>query len=100
MIIQNQVMCHNCSDQPYSRHRHDYVECLCGNVAVDGGMEYLRRVGGPYKELSYSIEDKTINTAIRYLNEARDSGRNDLGLVLAVIRALNKDGYIAHSTTE
>jgi hypothetical protein len=27
-----------------SVHRHDFVRCECGKVAVDGGTHYLRRL--------------------------------------------------------
>lgn len=32
-----------CNELIESRHVHDYVSCNCGNIAVDGGKEYLRR---------------------------------------------------------
>ena len=28
-----------------STHVHDFVSCKCGKLCVDGGLEYLRRVG-------------------------------------------------------
>jgi len=53
-IIRNSVRCGLCGDEIESRHRHDFVQCRCGNVAVDGGHDYLRRVfsGGPYEDTS------------------------------------------------
>ena len=37
-----------------SKTRHDFVTCFCEAIAVDGGREYIRRVGKPelIKELS------------------------------------------------
>lgn len=40
----NAVRCGECNDEIVSRHRHDFVRCKCGNVAVDGGNAYRKRV--------------------------------------------------------
>ena len=26
-----------------SKDRHDFVRCNCGNIAVDGGLDYIKR---------------------------------------------------------
>lgn len=44
IIIKNAVKCNLCEEVIESVHRHDFKYCKCGNVAVDGGKEYLRRV--------------------------------------------------------
>ncbi len=45
MITHNRAACKLCGEIIESRHRHDFVGCMCGTIAVDGGREYLRRVG-------------------------------------------------------
>ncbi len=45
MILSNQVECLKCGDKPFSAHRHDFKYCKCEKVAVDGGMDYLKRMG-------------------------------------------------------
>lgn len=42
-IIKNALKCLKCGDIIESKNRHDYVTCSCGNVSVDGGLDYLRR---------------------------------------------------------
>lgn len=42
-IIRNSAKCLKCGDEIESKHRHDFVQCSCGNVFVDGGKDYLRR---------------------------------------------------------
>ena len=42
-IIRNAIRCNHCGDVIESTYRHNYVECSCGTVAVDGGTDYLRR---------------------------------------------------------
>ena len=43
-IIENSAKCLKCGDKIISKHRHDYITCSCGNVSVDGGLDYRRRV--------------------------------------------------------
>ena len=44
MIIRNSATCTSCSRDIESVHRHDFITCECGNVAVDGGKDYIRRI--------------------------------------------------------
>ena len=57
-VIVNKVRCKSCDDIIESKHRHDFVFCKCGKIAVDGGKEYLRRVGDlkNYDDLSVTTE--------------------------------------------
>lgn len=36
------IRCRNCGDEITSKHRHDYVRCSCGDLAIDGGNDYTR----------------------------------------------------------
>lgn len=60
-IIHNKARCKSCGTVIESRSVHDFVGCVCfveskgrRGIAVDGGHEYLRRVGNPdeYEDLS------------------------------------------------
>ena len=42
-ITRNAIRCNHCGDVIESTYRHDYIQCSCGKVAVDGGTDYLRR---------------------------------------------------------
>jgi hypothetical protein len=44
-IIKNSVQCAKCLDIIESVHTHDFKSCKCGRVSIDGGTDYLRRVG-------------------------------------------------------
>lgn len=46
-ILHNRIRCKLCGDVIESTHHHDFKWCSCGKVAVDGGHDYLRRVGDP-----------------------------------------------------
>lgn len=61
MIILNQAKCLRCGDVITSTHRHDFVWCSCKSIAVDGGKEYLRRVGNREDIKEMSITDDKIS---------------------------------------
>ena len=42
-LVRNAIRCKHCGDVIESKRRHDYHECSCGTVSVDGGLSYLRR---------------------------------------------------------
>lgn len=52
IILSNKIQCNKCKDIIESKHRHDFVTCSCGAVSVDGGKDYLRRLGTDYSDLS------------------------------------------------
>jgi hypothetical protein len=43
VIIRNAAECRLCGDVIESKHGHDWVECGCGEIFVDGGHAYIRR---------------------------------------------------------
>ena len=38
----NGIFCPDCEQFIFSRFRHDFTSCKCGNTSVDGGLDYLR----------------------------------------------------------
>ena len=44
-ILVNKIQCKKCKDIIESKYVHDFKWCVCRNIAVDGGLVYLRRVG-------------------------------------------------------
>lgn len=93
-ILSNQVRCKVCDDEPYSANRHDFKRCKCGNIAVDGGMDYLRRVGGEqgFEDLSISISDKLYQDLESEISWCTDTGRNERGYICAIARVLRDNG--------
>lgn len=37
------MQCQDCGDIIYSRAGHDFRNCTCGKIFVDGGFDYCRR---------------------------------------------------------
>ena len=56
----NAIQCTVCDDVIESKHRHDFKWCGCGSCAVDGGKDYMRRLGNQsnWIELSVPEEDE------------------------------------------
>ncbi len=112
VLIQNELKCKNCGDIVHSAYRHDFKYCKCGSVAVDGGTDYIRRVGNveDIVERSMHMDEDALEDckdAIRwafeyFANERRedDTGRNELGVTLAVIRTLRQHGLLDISKFE
>lgn len=58
----NKARCKKCGDIIVSKHCHDFKECTCKNIFVDGGREYLRRGAvdlNDIEELTEYFEDET-----------------------------------------
>ncbi len=55
-IKPNKIQCKKCGDIIESTDVHDLKYCSCKSVAVDGGPEYMKRIGNAndYVELSYT----------------------------------------------
>ena len=39
------IRCVHCKDEIFSEYRHDWHQCKCGKVFVDGGYDYFRTGG-------------------------------------------------------
>ena len=99
MILSNQIACLRCGDEPYSAHRHDFSACDCGAVFVDGGMDYIRRVGKreDYEEISIVIDDSEY---ILLANAIEDETKNTLGKICNLARVLRDEFNINIGETE
>lgn len=53
-IISNKIKCKKCGYIIESKSTNDYKKCSCGTVAVDGGKDYLKRIGNEedYEDIS------------------------------------------------
>ncbi len=58
IILRNSAKCLNCNEEIESKHRHDFATCKCGNLSVDGGLDYLRRsISNEYLDTSIKSND-------------------------------------------
>ena len=62
MIIKNAAKCARCGDIIESKHVHDFKQCKCGAISVDGGHEYFKRSfkysPADIIDMSETVEDK------------------------------------------
>ena len=66
-LIQNKAQCRVCLDTIESKSGHDFKSCKCGEISVDGGLGYLRRL---FKDRNNIIE----LSEYRYFNEYETIG--------------------------
>lgn len=55
------VKCPECGDLIYSRARYDFRYCSCGEIAIDGGFDYVKisyKKISPEKYIKYIIATK------------------------------------------
>lgn len=64
--MRNIAKCKKCGDVIESTSRHDYVTCKCGAISVDGGTDYIRRIGNP-EDFDEEFDGKSSD---EYLNGA------------------------------
>jgi hypothetical protein len=98
-IIANSARCSVCGDNIFSRHRYDMVYCKCGNVAVDGGQDYLRRAhrGEPFVDTSISMDLDDVVFIVETLSDMREhTGGKDCtySITMNVLSSLMNRGYM------
>jgi hypothetical protein len=54
------VYCKKCQETVESRHSHDYKQCSCGSVGVDGGIDDGNRILGDAAD----IENRSVYVAV------------------------------------
>jgi len=74
-IITNKAQCTKCGDIIESRHRHDFVWCKCGALAVDGGRDYLKRSGDIDGYIELSVTEPAIVSESKQGSELKDDRR-------------------------
>lgn len=57
-LLLNQAKCKLCGDVIQSTSIHDIKQCKCGSISVDGGNEYVRRIGNLDAVEELSIYDE------------------------------------------
>jgi len=95
-ILSNQIKCLKCGDTPYSSHRHDCASCKCGECFVDGGMDYFRYGAKDMTNLQpmgIEVEDELYDVCIKEIEWCEETGRNSLGVLCAITRAIRDSGY-------
>lgn len=100
-IIRNAAKCKLCGGIAESKHRHDYVSCRCGAIAVDGGLDYLRRTGseGNLIDLSESFQVFERGDKVRFKSRItpEETGLppyifNHMGVFIVESKPLKEDG--------
>ena len=94
-IASNQIRCTSCGGEPFSTHRYDFQPCECGKVAVDGGQDYLKRMGSCWEEMSIMIDKEALEQLVGAIDVSITTGRNPLGVTLAALRGIRDGNLVA-----
>ncbi len=95
MILSNQARCKLCGDTPFSSHRHDFRSCECGEISVDGGTAYIRRLAkdlSNIEDMSIDLPDEACKVAIEAADASLENGDSAGSLSVVIISALGAHG--------
>lgn len=77
IILRNGARCSHCGDEVESTHRHDFKWCRCGKLGVDGGHDYIRRIGSLGQDTSIvairEMDDPEADGALNFPDQIRSS---------------------------
>lgn len=78
MIKVTGIKCLKCKDVIYSRAPHDWHQCSCKSVFVDGGLEYLR-YGGSVDNIE--VVNLEVGTTKQELYDDWNKNKSKYGLI-------------------
>ena len=69
------IHCKNCDEVLYSRAQHDFRECSCGYINVDGGQHYFKygAIPGAEFDVTEIDVDVSLNDLYDDWNEMTDN---------------------------
>ena len=72
------LVCPSCKEIIYSRARHDFNSCTCGEISVDGGLEYTRILFKEKKPAQIEIE---VDATVKQLYNDWNTGKDKFGRI-------------------
>ncbi len=63
--MRNRAKCKLCNSIIESLHRNDYVSCKCGEISVDGGLDYCRASAIDFKNF-LRIDDEENEIVVKF----------------------------------
>jgi len=64
-LVKNAAKCVLCEDIIDSKYRHDFVSCKCGEIFVDGGLDYQRAGANSFTNFIDLSEYKEVENGLR-----------------------------------
>lgn len=68
--MKNRAKCKLCNSIIESFHRHDYVKCACGEIAVDGGKDYFKCSAKNFQNF-VRIDDNDNEVPVKVVDEEK-----------------------------
>lgn len=69
--MKNRAKCKLCQSIIESFHRHDYVSCKCGEIAIDGGQEMCGASARDFNNF-LRIDDEGNEIVVQFVEKAED----------------------------
>jgi hypothetical protein len=74
--MRNRAKCNLCQDIIESFHRHDYVTCKCGEISIDGGLDYLHTRANDYANFM-RVDDEGNEIVVKYVEKQANEKGDD-----------------------
>ena len=75
------IECPVCHTIIYSRCRHDFRECKCGKVSIDGGFDYIRISYDPHFAKEVESFDLMVDASKKELYDDWNSKKDKWGYI-------------------
>lgn len=85
--MKNRAKCKKCETIIESFHRHDYVECKCGEIAVDGGPDFMRALAFDFSNF-VRLDDEGNEISVKYKNESETQAPQHDNVALTALETL------------
>lgn len=76
------IFCPVCECTIYSRARHDFIRCPCGNVWIDGGQDgHCARYSAEWCDMPIETKRIKVDATLSVLYDDWNHSRNEFGIV-------------------
>jgi len=69
--MRNRAKCKLCGDIIESFHRHDLIECSCGEISIEGGLDYFKASARDFKNF-LRIDDEGKEIEVKLVEEMEE----------------------------
>lgn len=74
--MRNRAKCKVCEDVLESFHRHDYVTCKCGQISIDGGLDYFKASAIDFDNF-LRLDDNDNEIVVGFVDDVKEIVEND-----------------------
>lgn len=87
--MRNRAKCRLCGDIIESFHRHDFVECKCKEISIDGGIDYYKAAARNWENF-VRIDDSDKEVQVKFVDFAEGAIEVKEEIKLKPLEVLNE----------